>query len=313
MLQIGLITFIISIICLITGQRYFQSKNLVDKIVVRSSHNSIATRSGGLSIFATLFLITLYYYVSSNQIFDFSILIPIGILFTIGLYDDIYQVDFKLKFIFQIIAAKIIVDQGFLIESLNGFFGIYEIPYIIGQFISIFVIVLISNAHNFTDGIDGLAITETFKSLIIIIFISNTGIDSGMNFIFIIIMCSLLPLYYFNFKKSKKVFLGDSGSLFLGGLISVGIISIAQGIYINEFIISTPILILICYLYPIIDLVRVVLIRLYKGKSPFIADRNHIHHKLIDKGYSHALSVLIISVSTGLVQISLLLISSTSI
>ena len=200
-----------------------------------------------------------------------------------------------------------------MIESLNGFFGIYEIPYIIGQFISIFVIVLISNAHNFTDGIDGLAITETFKSLIIIIFISNTGIDSGMNFIFIIIMCSLLPLYYFNFKKSKKVFLGDSGSLFLGGLISVGIISIAQGIYINEFIISTPILILICYLYPIIDLVRVVLIRLYKGKSPFIADRNHIHHKLIDKGYSHALSVLIISVSTGLVQISLLLISSTSI
>ena len=99
--------------------------------------------------------------------------------------------------------------------------------------------------------------------------------------------------------------MGDSGSLFLGGLISVGIISIAQGIYINEFIISTPILILICYLYPIIDLVRVVLIRLYKGKSPFIADRNHIHHKLIDKGYSHALSVLIISVSTGLVQISL--------
>ena len=174
----------------------FPIKNLVDKIVVRSSHNSIATRSGGLSIFATLFLITLYYYVSSNQIFDFSILIPIGILFTIGLYDDIYQVDFKLKFIFQIIAAKIIVDQGFLIESLNGFFGIYEIPYIIGQFISIFVIVLISNAHNFTDGIDGLAITETFKSLIIIIFISNTGIDSGMNFIFIIIMCSLPSLLF---------------------------------------------------------------------------------------------------------------------
>ena len=67
-------------------------------------------------------MITSYLYITSNQIFDFSLFLPLGILFTIGLYDDIYQVDFKLKFIFQLIAAKILIDQGIYIESLNGFF-----------------------------------------------------------------------------------------------------------------------------------------------------------------------------------------------
>lgn len=309
MLYISLITFLSSLILIIFYNKYFQKNNLIDKIINRSSHASIATRSGGIALFTVFFIISLFFYIKSDEVFDFSILIPIGILFTIGLYDDIYQVDFKLKFIFQIIAAKIIIDQGFVIQSLNGFFGIYEIPYIIGQIITIFLILMITNAHNFSDGIDGLAISETIKSFLIIILISGNGVDSGINFIFFIIMCSIIPLFYFNFKSNNKIFLGDSGSLFLGGLISIGLLNLIYTPSILDMNISIPVLVIICYLYPIIDLTRVVILRLRRGVSPFEADRLHIHHRLIDKGYSHIQSVLIITLSSGIIQGFLLFLS----
>ena len=108
------------------------------------------------------------------------------------------------------------VDQGIIIETMNGLAGIYEVPYMIGQFVTIFLIIFIVNATNFTDGIDGLALSETLKCLLIIIASSNI-LSSGYAFVLSIIAVSLLPLYYFNFKKNNKVFLGDSGSLFLGG------------------------------------------------------------------------------------------------
>ena len=171
MALLGLIIFFISLFITYFSKIYFIKHKLIDKIKNRSSHKVLATRSGGSSIFITLFLVSLFLYINSNEIFDFSLIIPLGILYTIGLYDDIYQVDFKLKFIFQIIVAKILVDQGLLIDNLNGFFGYLEIPYMLAQFFTIFIIVLIVNAVNFSDGIDGLAITESIKGLLLIIFL----------------------------------------------------------------------------------------------------------------------------------------------
>lgn len=310
MIVTGLISFCLSSIFLILSQRYFESKNIKDKIIGRSSHTESATRNGGLSIFLSLFLISLFFYFQSKEVYDFSYIIPIGILFTIGLYDDVYQVDFKLKFIFQIIAAKVIVDQGLVISSLNGLLGFYEISYFFGQILSIFLIVLISNAQNFSDGIDGLSITESIKSFLIIIFITNNGINSGLSFLLFIIVCACVPFYYFNFKSSRKVFLGDSGSLFLGGLIAIGIINLINSINLEEYQINTVFIILICYLYPIVDLIRVVFLRLRNGDSPFKADKKHIHHYLLEKGYSHKQSLFLISFSFGVVQIIIFLAST---
>ena len=99
-------------------QKLFFKKNIIDKINDRSSHNVVATRSGGIAIFSSLFIISTFNYFNSIEIFDFSLIIPLSILLVVGLYDDIYKLDFKLKFIFQIIAAKIIIDNG-LIIGLN--------------------------------------------------------------------------------------------------------------------------------------------------------------------------------------------------
>mgnify|MGYP001203142758 CR=1 FL=1 len=301
------ITFFISIALLFFTQKYFIRRNKFDEVKNRSSHSVLATRSGGTAIFFTLLMITSYLYITSNQIFDFSLFLPLGILFTIGLYDDIYQVDFKLKFIFQLIAAKILIDQGIYIESLNGFFGIYEIPYMISQALSIFIIVFIINATNFSDGIDGLAISEVIKCLLICLLYNYTSSLKGYSFIFLITLISIIPLYFFNFKKNYKVFLGDSGSLLLGGVVSVSII------YLNNIIGESGVskinifwIFIMCYSYPIIDSSYVILKRLINKKSPFVADQSHLHHALMRKGISHTKCLLIISGLTGVIQFILL-------
>lgn len=300
---IYIITLIISIALIYLFQKYFIKKNKFDEIKNRSSHTVLATRSGGSSIFFTLFFITSYYYITDYQIFDFSIFIPLGILFTIGLYDDIYQVDFKLKFIFQLIAAKILFDQGIAIESLNGLLGIYEIPHLISQALTIFILLFIINAANFSDGIDGLAITEVAKSLLIYLAL-NFAYRLGYPFFVSIIMISLIPLYFFNFKKNYKVFLGDSGSLFLGGVVGVAII------YLNNIIgessdklVNTPLIFLMCYMYPIVDTSYVIIKRLVNKNSPFIADKSHIHHILIRKGFSQKKCLIVLSGLTGIFQL----------
>ena len=88
-------------------------------------------------------------------------------MFIVGVYDDFYNADFKLKFLLQIIVAKILIDYGFVIENFHGVFGLNEIPRLASQLFTVFVFLVIVNAMNFIDGIDGLAITETIKVIII--------------------------------------------------------------------------------------------------------------------------------------------------
>ena len=128
-----------------------------------------------------------------------------------------------------------------------------------------------------------------------------------MIFVFLTISIALIPLYYFNFKRDNKVFLGDSGSLFLGGVVSIGLILVVNNASSDVGInISTPILILLCYIYPVIDTIFVVTKRLLSGNSPFVADKSHVHHMLILKGYTHIQSLLMITGTTGIIQLILL-------
>ena len=143
------ISFLLSGFTIIISQRYFLHNNYIDKINNRSSHSSVATRSGGLSLFLTLFLISTYFYLSGYDIYEFSLLVPLSLLMVVGLYDDINGIDFKLKFVFQIIAAKIMIDNGLIIENLHGFVGIFEIKRIFAQILTIFIILAIINAINF--------------------------------------------------------------------------------------------------------------------------------------------------------------------
>ena len=289
------ISFILSCFLIIISQKYFLYNDYIDKIKSRSSHSSIATRTGGISLFSTLFLVSIYFYIIGYDIYEFSLLIPLAILVSVGLYDDINGVDFKLKFIFQIIAAKIIIDNGLIIDNLHGFAGIYEISRIAAQLLTVFVIVAIINSINFIDGVDGLAISNVI--LFICGFEFFTVEQSAYSNLSSILIASIIPLYYFNFRKKNKVFLGDSGSLFLGGIISIYVITVLTNDYIisPEYDLHKILFVISILFYPIIDITRIFFLRLSKGKSPFKPDKNHIHHLVLKKKNNHLIATFLIT------------------
>ena len=288
-------SFFLSIISSYYCQKFFVSKKIFDKINLRSSHNSIATRSGGLSVFLVLIIISIYCYLNGMKIFNFSILVPLSIVFLVGMYDDFYGVDFKLKFIFQIIVAKIIIDNGLMIDNFHGFFGIFEINRVLAQLVTIFIIISIINAINLIDGIDGLLISISL--IFILSYELFASVNTDFYFLSLIIIAALIPLYYFNFRKTKKIFLGDSGSYLLGGIISIYVLNIlSYGYRIRpEFDINKLIFVISILVYPIIDVVRVFSIRILNKKSPFIADKNHLHHRILKQNNNHLFTTLIIS------------------
>ena len=294
--MIIIFSFFLTILSILLCQKIFIKKKIFDQINLRSSHNTIATRSGGLSFFVVIFIISVINYLNGIELYDYSILIPLSILFLVGLYDDINGIDFKLKFIFQIIVAKIIIDNGLIIDNLHGVFGLYEISRILAQLLTILVIVSIINAINFIDGLDGLAISIT------IIFIASFQFFAFLNpdfyYLSIIITTCLIPLYYFNFRNKNKVFLGDSGSYLLGGMVSVYVLYILSQDYIikPQFDVHKILFVGSILIYPIIDIIRIFVFRIYNGKSPFIADKNHLHHLILNYVKSHFLTVLIIVV-----------------
>lgn len=293
MLIPSVLSFFISVITAIFLQQIFFRYNKIDPINHRSSHTSIATRTGGISIFLALFGTSIYLYFKDQELFDFSLIIPLSIMFIIGIYDDFYNANFKLKFFIQIIVAKILIDQGLIFNNFYGLFGVYEIPWILAQLSTIFIFLVVVNAFNFIDGIDGLAISIFLKFLLFFSWVSKDNLLQPLSFV---VISSIIPLYYFNFRTKNKVFLGDAGSLLLGTLSCVyifNILSINHDV-IKPFIDNKIMLFFVLMLFPLVDLVRVVLIRLKNKKSPFEADNKHIHHYVSSIFRHHIFSVIII-------------------
>jgi len=275
-------------------QKYFIKKDKIAIINKRSSHSSIATNSGGLALFITIFTISSFLYLRGIEIFDYKILVPLSLITLIGIYDDINIVDFKLKLLFQIITAKIIIDQGFIIDNLHGVLGLFELSSILAQLLTIFIIVAIINAINFIDGIDGLALMVLSVFIISFEFFSlNFNALSNLS---LIIISASLPMWYFNLREKRKIFLGDTGSLLIGTIISIYTISILSNNYIIKpgFDLHKILFVISILLYPIVDIIRIFFLRIVMGKSPFVADKNHIHHILLKRYKSHKLIVVII-------------------
>ena len=301
-ITILIVTILLSTLSHYTIQRVFIRFKKFDDFNHRSSHKTLATRTGGIGVFFTLLVISLYYYFQGIEIFNYSLFIPLGIMFIVGVYDDFYKADFKLKFFLQIIVAKILIDQGYVISNYYGLFGLYEIPWFLAQLSTVFVFLVIVNAVNFIDGIDGLATTEIIKTILLIEFFSAQF--TPLFTLGLLVVGSLLPLYYFNFKKRGKIFLGDAGSLLLGTLVMTYILYLLGSNYkitpsyqVNKVIFSVFVL-----LYPLIDLLRVFTLRIKKGQSPFKADNNHIHHLINNMfGGNHVKTLIFIQSFTAVV------------
>lgn len=303
------VAFIIAILLQFAIQQLFIHYKRFDDVNHRSSHKTLATRTGGIGVFLSVLIISLYYYFQEIELFDYSLFIPLGIMFVVGVYDDLYNADFKLKFLLQIIVAKILIDQGYVISNYHGLFGLYEVPWMLAQASTVFVFLIVVNAINFIDGIDGLAITEVMKVIIVIEIFSDTL--TPLTTLGGLILICLLPLYYFNFRKKQKIFLGDAGSLFFGTLIMVYLLYVLGPNYqFNDgYLLNKALFSVLVVFYPLVDLLRIFLLRLKNGKSPFSPDKNHLHHLLLKKitNKHWIISSIIILVETTVIYFSYLI------
>ncbi len=264
-------------------------KNLMDNPNSRSSHIKKTPTLGGVAFFYTL--IFALFFLRTWCDFDEAIyLIPgLTILFIIGLKDDLVVLSPYTKLIAQFIAIIFVLsNESFMIHSLNGFLGINEIPLYIYYAIGGFIMLTIINAYNLIDGIDGLAAIVG----IVILIIYATIFYMTKEYFFLLISltlngCLIAFLKYNLSTTSEKIFMGDTGSLIVGFIISLltlKFLALSPEKYDSlPFLIENiPLIAISILIVPLFDTARVFTIRLANKKSPFSADRNHTHHILID-------------------------------
>ncbi|WP_462319242.1 glycosyltransferase family 4 protein [Marinilabilia sp.] len=295
------LSFILVFLSIPTILRVAHSKNLFDEPGKRRIHKQKVPNLGGLGIFiGFLFTYTLYI-----DWFDFKpipFIVPaLLVIFSIGIKDDIMITAPMMKLLGQLLAAFIIVGFGGLrITSFHGFFGI-EPDYFTSIAISIIFVIFIVNGFNLIDGVDGLAAISGMLSTLGFMFWFYLNNDVHVTVLGAIVIGSLLAFMYYNvFSKSQKIFMGDTGSMIIGFILATLAIrfmesnapSIRAGL--DHQMTSAPSVALGILIVPIIDTLRVFFLRLSKGNSPFVADKNHIHHRLLTLGFSHIQIALIL-------------------
>jgi len=266
-------------------------KNLMDEPGERRSHVVSTPSLGGIGIFAgTLFSIILW--TPFEHFGDLQyILCSFIIIFLIGAKDDIDPISPSTKFLGELLAASILVFKANVrLTSLYGIFGVSELPYVVSILLTVFVIIVIINAFNLIDGINGLSggLGTLICTILGIWFLKVDSVELAM--VAFALAGSLVAFLKYNITPAK-IFMGDTGALLLGLVCSILII---QFIELHTVLTdrtyafsAAPSMAIAILILPLFDTLRVFTLRILKGKSPFHPDRNHIHHMMIDAGFSH--------------------------
>ncbi len=300
------ISFTITFLAIPAVINVAEMKKLFDMPDARKVHNSPITPLGGLGIFAGFIfgcLLTIHFTnLAEIQYFIAAALV----IFFLGLKDDILVISPIKKFIGQVLAAFIIIYYGNIqIRSMNGFLGIYQLPEMFSLLLTYFAVIVVINSFNLIDGVDGLAGSLGLLSTTIFgIYFLHIGMPSYAVLAFSL-AGSLLAFLIFNFQPAK-IFMGDTGSLLVGtvnAILVVKFINVANTIRMSAFPINaSPAVGFTILMIPLLDTLRVFGIRILHRRSPFSPDRNHIHHLLLDRGFSHR-SITLMLVAINLIMI----------
>jgi len=269
-----------------------EAKHLMDEPGERSIHSKKTPTLGGVGLYISLVVvITLIGGVLDTKIL-MLILGSLTILFFLGLKDDLLMLSPRKKLFGQIIAAMVlIVFTDTRIVGLSGLFGVTIMPYWVSVGFTLFVYILIINAYNLIDGVDGLAGSLALIASAAFAFIAVKIRDVTMATTAVATIGALLPFLRLNLSKNKKIFMGDTGSMLVGFLVafySVRFIGTTQTAPTSLFFNSAPVMVLSIVFFPLLDTFRIFMYRLFiLKKSPFSADKNHLHHKFLDIGFSH--------------------------
>ena len=270
--------------------------NLFEQTDDRKRHKASIPTMGGIAIF-TGFCISFLAFSGELAAYNSAkLMAAVIIIFFTGFFDDLIDLRPSRKLIFQFISSVLVIAAGFRIESLYGFLGIEILPLVISWFFTILFILAVTNALNLIDGLDGLAGSLTLVSGIIfgILFLQAGDLPMAM---FSFCICgAVFGFLIYNFHPAR-IFMGDTGSLVLGFLLSIQAIALFQhythgSTYVPSL---TPALIAAVLFVPMYDVLRVSVIRIITGYSPFHPDRNHIHHMIVGQGFGQRITTLLIA------------------
>ena len=267
-----------------------KDKKLFDVPGERKVHNVVIPTLGGLGIFGGFIFATLIGVPPSDASVLQYFMAAIMIIFFMGIKDDILILTATKKFVGQLIAAGIIIKFGGIeIKDLYGILGIHALPPTAAFLISLFTIVVITNSFNLIDGVDGLAGSlGLVTSLVFGLYFYFSG-QALYAIMALSLAGSLVGFLIYNFHPAR-IFMGDTGSLLIGlinSILVIKFINIASDPTSAFPLASAPALGFAVLIVPLFDTLRVVSMRIIKRRSPFWPDRNHIHHFLLDIGFTH--------------------------
>ena len=279
-------------------------RRLTDAPEERKSHFTEVPNLGGVGLYLAFSLVMILFGMTvaldrPELLQLLSVLGATMILLFLGIKDDLVLLSPRKKFVGQIIAAGIVIFMTDVrITSFDGLLGVNELPYMASVLFTFFVFLLVVNAYNLIDGIDGLAGTiATISSVSFgIFFVLNEQLFLAM--VSFALIGAVIGFLRFNFSMTHKLFMGDSGSLFIGYLLAyqgIAFLGVNESATATFVIAKAPILLLAVLSFPLLDTLRVFILRAREGRSPLSADRNHIHHRLLDIGLNHKQATLFIT------------------
>ena len=278
----------------------------------RRMHKKPTPRIGGLAIIFGFTVATLCFAQPSRQLY--GTLAGAAIIAVMGVIDDCKNLPAKLKFVIQIIAALVVVFAGDIkIDVFTNPNFLSDNPYwVLPEWLSVTLtviwIVFITNAVNFIDGLDGLAAGVSAIMSISFVVISIRVGEYSIAISGIALMGSCFGFLPFNFNPAK-IFMGDTGSTFLGFMLAT--LSI-QGVFKSYAVISFAVPLLILGL-PLFDALFAMIRRILRGQSPMTADRGHLHHRLVDMGFSQKQTVFILYAISGVLGITAVLLAESGV
>ncbi len=278
----------------------------------RRMHKKPTPRIGGLAIIFGFTVATLCFAQPSRQLY--GTLAGAAIIAVMGVIDDCKNLPAKLKFVIQIIATLVVVFAGDIkIDVFTNPNFLSDNPYwVLPEWLSVTLtviwIVFITNAVNFIDGLDGLAAGVSAIMSISLVFISIRVGEYPIAILGIALMGSCFGFLPFNFNPAK-IFMGDTGSTFLGFMLAT--LSI-QGVFKSYAVISFAVPLLILGL-PLFDALFAMIRRILRGQSPMTADRGHLHHRLVDMGFSQKQTVFILYAISGVLGITAVLLAESGV
>jgi len=276
----------------------------------RRMHTVPKPRLGGLAIFFSFVLSTVFFYDLSNAVL--AAILGSSIIVAVGAIDDVVRVRVVIKFVAQLAAALVVIGNGVIIERIHLFgdyieFGYLSIP------ITVVWIVGLTNAVNLIDGLDGLACGLSTISTLSLLIVTILMGDFSVALLVAILAGACIGFLPYNLNTTNsrmsaaKIFVGDTGAMFLGFILSV--ISI-QGVFKTNAALTFVIPFLILGV-PIFDTAFAIVRRLFAGRNPFTsADKGHLHHRLIDMGFNQKQTVRILYAVSALLGISAVILTT---